>query len=274
MPHDPIKVWYPSTRVWIPRPRFAGFSGPAIVTAGMDDADTDTDTVTDTEHETETETESAADLPLAHVSQKPEATVDGPAPAVVFIHGRGADERDLLPIAQFLPEDLHVLSVRGPDRLEPGYTWYELDLSAGGLHQSQPDPEDFRRSLDLIHEFVDAAVERYGLDPDRIGLFGFSQGAIASLSALLERPESYRWVVALNGYLAAAHEEQAPNAADKPVFVGCGTRDQLIPAARAERAAERLREAGAAVTFREYPVAHGTTPDELRDVSEWLDGRY
>lgn len=232
----------------------------------MDDTDADSDA--------DTGAGEGSDLPLVHVSRDPETPVEGRAPAVVFLHGRGADERDLLPIAQFLPDDLHVLSARGPDRLEPGYTWYELDLSEGGLHASQPDAEDFRRSLDSIHEFVAGAVEAYELDPDRIGLFGFSQGAIAALSALLERPGAYRWVVALNGYLAAAHEDRADNAAGKPVFVGCGSRDQLIPAERAERAAERLREAGADVTFEEYPVDHGTTPDELRDVSEWLEGRY
>lgn len=218
--------------------------------------------------------EPGADLPLVHVSQPPDESLEGPPPVVVFLHGRGADERDLLPIAQFLPDDLHVLSARAPARLDPGYTWYDLDLSAGGLHESQPDPEGFRRSLDLIEEFVDAAVEAYELDPERVGLFGFSQGAIASLSALLERPDAYRWVVALNGYLAEAHEDQVGNAAGTPIFVGCGRRDQMIPAERAERAAERLGEAGADVTFRAYPVDHGTTPEELQDVAEWLDGRY
>jgi len=218
--------------------------------------------------------ETRDDLPLACVSRDPGTAVDGPAPAVVFLHGRGADERDLLPIAQFLPDDLHVLSARAPDRLDPGYTWYELDLSAGDLHDSQPDAEDFRRSLDSVHEFVAAAVERFDLDPARVGLFGFSQGAVTSLSALLERPEAYRWVVALNGYLAGMHEDRVENAESTPVFVGCGERDQVIPAHRAERAADLLREAGADVTFDRYPVGHGTTPDELRDVSDWLDERY
>lgn len=221
-----------------------------------------------------TDAETGDDLPLAYVHREPEAVGQGLSPAVVFLHGRGADEQDLLPIAQFLPEDLHVLSLRGPDRLEPGYTWYELDLSGGNLHTSQPDAEDFRRSLDLVHEFVDRAVETFDLDPDRVGLFGFSQGAITALSALLERPEAYRWVVALNGYLAAAHEDRADAAGDKPVFVGCGERDQVIPASRAEAAADRLREAGADVTLARYPVGHGTTPEELQDVGKWLKEQY
>lgn len=213
------------------------------------------------------------DSPLVHVSTEPDEPAEGAAPAVVVIHGRGANERDLLPIAERLPDSLHVLSVRAPDRLQGGYTWYDLDLSAGGLHASQPDEEGFRRSLDLLHEFVDWAIDSYDLDPDRMGLLGFSQGAITSLSALIERPERYSWVVALHGYLAASHEERAENAAGKPVFVGAGESDQIIPVDRAERAASLLREAGADVRFERYRVGHGTTPEEIEDVAEWVNER-
>jgi phospholipase/carboxylesterase len=212
------------------------------------------------------------DSPLVHVSNEPDEPAER-TPAVVLIHGRGADERDLLPIAERLPDALHVLSVRAPDRLQGGYTGYELDLSAGGLHASQPDSDDFRRSLDLLHEFVEWAVDSYDLDPDRVGLLGFSQGAITSLSALIERPERYAWVIALNGYLAASHEEQVGEVAGTPVFVGAGETDRIIPAERAERAVSLLREAGADVRFERYRVGHGTTPEEVGDVAEWVDER-
>jgi len=214
------------------------------------------------------------DLPLAHVSRP--GTTDSEAPAVVLIHGRGTNERDLLPIGAQLPEELHVLSVRAPQPMDgpDSYTWYALDLSSGGLHDSQPDAEGFRRSLDSIHGFVEAATDRYDLDPDRIGLLGFSQGAITSMAALLERPDAYRWVVALNGYLADSHADRAEEAADKPVFVGCGSMDQVIPPERAERAAETLAEGGVDARFERYDVGHGTTPEELSDVLGWLSGRY
>ena len=215
------------------------------------------------------------DLPLVHVSRPPRTGTDESAPAVVLLHGRGADEQDLLPIADRLPESLHVLSVRAPDSLGMGNTWYDLDLSAGGLHASQPDGEDFRRSLDLFDDFVDEAIERYDLDPDRIGLLGFSQGAILSLGSLVEHPERYAWVVALHGYLDDSHDdpEQVEGAAGTPVFVGCGEADQVIPAARAERAAEMLSDAGLDVTFRVYPVGHGTNAQEVADVADWTAER-
>jgi phospholipase/carboxylesterase len=218
--------------------------------------------------------ETSEELPLVHVSRP--GTVTENAPAVVLVHGRGTNERDLLPIAAQLPDELHILSVRAPQSMGApnSFTWYDLDLSGGGLHSSQPDSEGFRRSLELLHEFVDSAVETYDLDPDRVGLLGFSQGAITSISALLERPESYRWVVALNGYLSDSHEDDVDNADGKPVFVGCGTMDQVIPPERAERAAELLMEGGADVRFEQYGVGHGTAPQEISDVVEWLAERY
>ena len=213
-------------------------------------------------------------FPLVHVSRPGRVETD--APAVVLVHGRGTNERDLLPIGVRLPEELHVLSVRAPDSMgmPNSYTWYDLDLSGGGLHASQPDPEGFRRSLELLHEFVERAIVEYDLDPDRVGLLGFSQGAITSLSALLERPDAYRWVVALNGYLAAVHESAVDDAAGKPIFVGCGLRDTVIPPQRAERAAELLTKGGADVRFERYDVGHGTTPNEIADVAAWLEERY
>ena len=218
--------------------------------------------------------DSTADLSLVHRSRP--GSVESDAPAVVLIHGRGANERDLLPIAAQLPEELHVLSVRAPDQMRgpDSYTWYDLDLSAGGLHASQPDPEGFRRSLDLLHEFIDGAIEAYDLDPDRIGLLGFSQGAITSLAALLEQPDAYRWVVALNGYLAESHAAKAENAAEKPIFIGCGSTDQVIPPERVQNAAEKLQAAGSEVRFETYNVGHGTTPTEISDVVAWLEDRY
>ncbi|MFQ3319321.1 MAG: phospholipase/carboxylesterase [Natronomonas sp.] len=218
--------------------------------------------------------DASEELPLVHESRP--GTVESDAPAVVLVHGRGTNERDLLPIGSQLPEELHVLSVRAPQSMggPDSYTWYDLDLSGGGLHSSQPDPNGFRRSLDLLHEFVDGAIDVYDLDPDRVGLLGFSQGAITSLSALVERPDSYRWVVALNGYLAESHEDQVDNAEGKPVFVGCGAMDQVIPPQRAERAAELFEEGGADIRFEQYGVGHGTAPQEITDVVQWLEDKY
>ncbi|ELZ53754.1 MULTISPECIES: alpha/beta hydrolase [Halorubrum] len=215
------------------------------------------------------------DVPLEHVHLAPDEGADGePAPAVFVLHGRGADEEDLLPVAAELPDELHVISLRAPDPLQGGYTWYELDLSAGGLESSQPDAADFRRSLDRIVESVEAAVDAYGLDADRIGLLGFSQGAITSLSLLLEDPDRYAWVVALHGYLPESHGDLDPDGIEgKPVFVGAGAGDRVIPDERTNAAVDRLEEVDAAVTHGSFPGGHGIGLQELEAVVEFVASR-
>lgn len=213
-----------------------------------------------------------SDIPLEHVHVEPDAPTDGPAPAVFVLHGRGANEQDLLPIAKELPESHHIVSLRAPDRLQGGFTWYELDLSAGGLHQSQPDAVDFDRSRALVEDSVAAAVSEYNLDPSRIGLLGFSQGAITSLSLLLDEPSRYRWVVALHGYLPDSHRDIDPDGIeDKPVFIAAGNADQIIPAARSEAAADRFTELGAAVSYNLYDAPHGVSPEELSDLVGFVE---
>ena len=81
-------------------------------------------------------------------------------------------------------------------------------------------------------------------------------------------------MVAPNGYLAADHEDEAETAASKPVFVGCGATDRVIPPERAERAADLLAEAGAEARLERYGVGHGTTPGEVTDVVGWVVDRY
>lgn len=216
----------------------------------------------------------AVNLPLEHAYVPPETDTDGRPPALVVMHGRGADERDLLPLADHLPDALATVSLRGPDRLMGGYTWYEIDTSAGGLHQSQPESEGFRRSLDVVAESIAAAVDGYDLDPDRLGLLGFSQGATMSVSLLLEDPARYAWIASHHGYLAAAHADVEPEGLDgKPVFLGAGTADQVIPERRARAAANRLRELGCAVTYETYRAGHGVGPDELADLVAFVEAR-
>lgn len=209
-----------------------------------------------------------SEIPLEFVHREPDGDSDE---AVFVLHGRGADEQDLLPVADQLPGDHHVISFRAPDRLRGGYTWYQLDLSAGGLENSQPHPEEFRRSLDLVAESVDAAVEEFGIDADKLGLLGFSQGAITSFSSVLESPDRFAWVVGLHGYLAEEHEDAAPEGIEgKPVFVGAGKQDQIIPAYRSEAAAERFHEIGADVRYEAFNTGHGIGQGELEAVVEFV----
>jgi phospholipase/carboxylesterase len=213
------------------------------------------------------------DFPLDHRRVDPD---DPGAPTVLLLHGRGADEDDLLGLADHLP-DAHLLSVRAPDPLGPGYTWYALEGADGPPFDStEPDEAEFERSREALDRFVDAAVEAYGVEPP-VGVLGFSQGAILGMSSLLDSPDLYGWVAALHGYLPADYAERGddafPDAAGRGAFLAGGSADQVIPAPRTERAADRLRAFGLEVTYEAYETGHGIGREELADMADWVQGR-
>jgi phospholipase/carboxylesterase len=55
-----------------------------------------------------------------------------------------------------------------------------------------------------------------------------------------------------------------------PAAIGHGTLDQIIPVEFGRQAAQRLREAGADVMYRESPVPHTIDPREIPTFVQWL----
>lgn len=206
-----------------------------------------------------------AELPFVHVSRPPERATENP-PAVVLLHGRGGDEHNMIGIEDRLPDDLHAFGVRGPHEVSNGYAWFP---------ESGRSRDGFQRGIDQLAAFVRGLPEEYGVDPDRIGLFGFSQGAMAGLAAVVDYPELLRWVAALNGYLPRSHDdpEQLEDARGESVYVAVGEEDNVIPPRYGEESAALLESAGLDVTFESYPVGHRMIAQEFADISAWLGSR-
>ena len=58
-----------------------------------------------------------------------------------------------------------------------------------------------------------------------------------------------------------------------PALVVHGTRDSMIPIARAYASREILIKRGLGLTYREYEMEHGIAPEALRDLVEWMDSK-
>ena len=205
------------------------------------------------------------ELPFVHVSRPPEEATEN-APAVVLLHGRGGDERNVIGIENQLPDDLHAFGVRGPHEVSSGYAWFP---------ESGRSRDGFQRGIDRLAAFVRGIPDEYDVDPGRVGLFGFSQGAMAGLAALVDYPDLLRWVAALNGYLPRSHDdpEKIERARGESAFVAVGERDGVIPPRYGEETATLLEAAGLDVTFRAYPVGHRMVAREFADISAWLESR-
>jgi phospholipase/carboxylesterase len=202
---------------------------------------------------------------------RPRQAASGAPPLLVMLHGIGADENDLLPIASSLDARLLVVSLRAPRHYHGGWAWFDIAWGADG--SVRPDVEQARAALGDVVRWLAAAPARLGADERRVFLLGFSQGAMMSLGVLQTTPDRLAGVVALSGRPVdgLVTGPAAPDAiARVPLFVGHGTRDDVLPIANGRVVRDTFAPLVRDFTYREYPVAHGIAPGELADVAAWL----
>ena len=202
-----------------------------------------------------------------------ERPADGHAAGLLVLHhGRGADELDLLPLADELDPErrLHVVTPRAPLALPgwPGYHWYLVP------RVGFPDPETFRASYAELAAFHDETWERTGLEPARTVLGGFSMGTVMSYALGLggDRPRP-AGILAFSGFVPTV-EGWAPDLAGRaglPVFVAHGRADPVIEVGFGRRARDLLEGSGLAVAYHESDVPHAIDPRHGPVARAWLD---
>lgn len=195
-------------------------------------------------------------------------------PVLVLLHGRGADEADLVPLRDGLPEALTVVLPRAPHPgapwgYGPGWAWYRYE---GG---DRLEAESFRTSQAALEELLDGLPDLLGYAPGRVILGGFSQGGTMSLGYALRNPGKVPAVLVFSGFLPNHPDvEASPGAvAGTRFWWGHGTLDPAVPHELALRGRRALAAAGASLDVQDYPIGHGISPEELQHASEWLEGR-
>ncbi|HEY1508420.1 MAG TPA: phospholipase [Solirubrobacteraceae bacterium] len=190
---------------------------------------------------------------------------------LVLHHGRGADDHDLLPLADvFDPQRrLHVVTPRAPLRLPgaPGYHWYVVP------QVGFPDPDTFQQSRGLLASFHDELWERTGLTPAQTIVGGFSQGTVMSYTMALstDRPAP-AGVLAMSGFIPVVEgwEPQFAGRESMRVLISHGRLDPVIPVQFGQRAREVLVAAGLSVDYREFEGGHNIDPRDLPRAIEWV----
>lgn len=196
-------------------------------------------------------------------------------PLLVLLHGVGADEEDLLPVAAALDPRFLVASLRAPhEALRLGYAWYALDWST-----TPPgyDATQARSSVDALVATLPRLAEANGADPARTFLLGFSQGAVMALEVALARPDLVRGAVLHSGRaLPGVLRRAAPDALLRglELLVVHGTEDAVLPVGCSREIRDLLAPVlDDRLTYRERPGGHEVTGDTLADVQAWLSAR-
>ena len=188
-----------------------------------------------------------------------------PKSLVVFVHGYGADGNDLIGLgrewARALPSTAFV-SPHAPERCPgtpTGRQWFPLSMQ---------DPRELVRGVAIarpsLDAFLDAELQRHGLDDGACALVGFSQGTMLSLHVGPQRQPRLAGILGYSGLLADPAALKAGAVQKPPVLLIHGDRDDLIPVAAIFSAAEGLAAAGIPVEWHiSQGVPHGIGPDGL-----------
>ena len=185
------------------------------------------------------------------------------APTLLLLHGTGGGENDLLPLGGALRPGAALLSPRG-QVLERGMPRFFRRLAEGVF-----DTDDLIRRTHELADFVGAASVAHGFDRANVIAAGFSNGANIAASVLLLRPDVLAGA-ALLAPMVPLDPAEKPSLAARPVFIGAGRHDPLVPAENTERLAGMLRDAGADVTLHWHTGGHALTPDTVQAAARWL----
>lgn len=188
------------------------------------------------------------------------------APTLLLLHGTGGDENDLLPVGRMLDERAALLSPRGKV-LEYGMPRFFRRLAEGVF-----DHEDLVNRTHELAEFVERAIDEYGIDRRRLFAVGFSNGANIAASLLLTYPQLLAGAILLRA-MVPFEPERTPDLSGTPVYLAAGRSDQMVPPENTERLAQLLREAGADVTLDWQPGGHGIRPEEVQAARNWFEDR-
>jgi phospholipase/carboxylesterase len=189
-----------------------------------------------------------------------------PYPLLVFLHGHGGCEEQVLRLAPRLSRRNYVcIGLRGLELLGPradgrlGYTWGASD---------QYDT--------LVEDYVMRAIEQtrrhYHIHSERIYLAGFCEGATLAYRLGISYPERFGGVISLNGCLPRRGGPlfRLPQVRQLRVLIGHGIANPYVPLALAEADFRLFYTAGLSVRLHTYPATHRLHPDMLRDVNRWI----
>jgi phospholipase/carboxylesterase len=177
---------------------------------------------------------------------------DRPAALVVALHGAGGDAPGMVsllaPLSRALPDAVWVVHE------SRGVTWDVIEDELG--------PDVARLDAALASVF-----DRCAIDPARIAITGFSDGASYALTLGLGNGALFPAVLAFSpGFEVTPERRGHPR-----VFISHGTRDRVLPIDRtSRRIAPRLEREGYEVSYREFDGPHAAPAAIQEDAAAWL----
>jgi len=176
---------------------------------------------------------------------------DKPAPLVMLLHGAGGNAGAWFGTYGTRADALGIVMLAPESR---GGTW---DAIRG----------EFSFDVTFIDSALRTVFERCAIDPKRIAIAGFSDGASYAISLGLPNGELFTHVIAYSpGFIRDVGWHGKP-----PVFISHGTLDPILPIEATSRViVPGLRARGYSVEFTEFVGAHEVPPPISTKALDWF----
>jgi predicted esterase len=186
----------------------------------------------------------------------PDSAAGGrPAPLVVLLHGAGGHAHDGLRVL------LHLAEGAGLVLAAPASAAATWDLIAGRRYG--PD-------LALIDAALDYVFARCAVDPSRLAVGGFSDGASYALSLGLNNGDLFSHILAFSPGFAGPGTRRGRPA----VFIAHGLRDPILAIDPCSRNIVRqLTSQGYPLRYREFDGDHGIPPEVAQEAVAWFTAK-
>lgn len=184
---------------------------------------------------------------------------------VILLHGYGADGEDLIGLAPYIARllpDAAFLAPNAPERcaMQPmGFQWWGIESFSQEERLAGAE-----RCAPVLNAFIEAELERYGVEEGQLALVGFSQGTMMALHVGLRRTRPVAGIVGYSGALVAPERLPEEIQSKPPVLLVHGDRDELLPPDSTLEAVQGLSLAGVNVEWHlSQGVAHAIAQDGL-----------
>ncbi|BCH31056.1 hypothetical protein MesoLjLc_29860 [Mesorhizobium sp. L-8-10] len=187
----------------------------------------------------------------------------GPAGlTLVLLHGSGADETSLVPLAREIAPDALLLAVRGRVVQDGGPRWFARVTPTRFVQES------IRAEAAAFAGFARSAAGALRFDLSRAVFLGYSNGANLVTSVMLLNPDVITRAVLLRAIPVLDHVPGTDLSAARILAIS-GTAD-VTYAPFASTLVELLRRHGAEVEDRVVPAGHEFGADDAALARDWL----
>ncbi len=186
-------------------------------------------------------------------------------PLIVWLHGEGGDERQLLRV---MPQ----ISLRNYVAIAPrGGNDSDGESDRAGCRW-RPIEERLDTAASRVDDCIALAMRRFHIAPRRVFLAGFDSGGSMAFRLAFSQPYRFAGVLSLCGRFPSntGGLAQWNGIRGLPVFLTVGRHSEEYPSNLVCRDLRLLHSAGVSITLREYPCGQELTPQMLADLDRWI----